>query len=238
MLKLYGTGVSQPVRAVMWACGLGKLPYQLIYSLPYQDKFSDDAARPRCDTHAKEFPSASRQIPAIDDNGFVLAESNAILTYLASTRGWDTLYPPNPCERALVDQYLHFHHHNTRSITLGMFMPIVHPGRVAGKAALVDHHRSVALRTLRHLEDTALSDTGEFLHGSCVPRLSDIVAYSEVGQLRLLGIHSLEGLPRLNRWLARMERVKGHEEAHAALLAWRPTFEKLRAASLSAQGVA
>jgi glutathione S-transferase len=43
-------------------------------------------------------------IPALDDDGFVLAESHAILRYLAESR--DDLYPTGVRERARVDEFL------------------------------------------------------------------------------------------------------------------------------------
>ena len=51
-------------------------------------------------------------IPVLEDDGFVLAESNAIVTYLANKYQWTDLYPSekDPRRRALVDWYLHYHH--------------------------------------------------------------------------------------------------------------------------------
>jgi len=45
-------------------------------------------------------------IPALIDEGFVLAESQAILRYLATRQERDDLYPASPCERARVDEFL------------------------------------------------------------------------------------------------------------------------------------
>jgi glutathione S-transferase len=45
-------------------------------------------------------------VPTLDDDGLVMAESNAILRYLAGREGRDDLYPVAPAERARVDQFL------------------------------------------------------------------------------------------------------------------------------------
>ncbi|KAG8306137.1 hypothetical protein J6590_054266 [Homalodisca vitripennis] len=48
-------------------------------------------------------------IPLIDDNGFILWESRAIMTYLVSKYGKDdSLYPKDLQQRAIVDQRLHY----------------------------------------------------------------------------------------------------------------------------------
>jgi glutathione S-transferase len=48
-------------------------------------------------------------IPTIVDNGFVLWESRAIMTYLCNKYGSDSdLYPKCPMRRAIVDRMLYF----------------------------------------------------------------------------------------------------------------------------------
>ncbi|MGD9694833.1 MAG: glutathione S-transferase family protein [Thermoleophilia bacterium] len=61
-------------------------------------------ARPRPDSYLALNPLGG--IPALDDDGFVLAESHAILRYLADREGRDDLYPAAARERARVEEFL------------------------------------------------------------------------------------------------------------------------------------
>ena len=57
-------------------------------------------------------------VPCIDDEGFILAESHAILAYRGDKYGWSTLYPNEPQTRARIHQYMNWHHRNVREITV------------------------------------------------------------------------------------------------------------------------
>jgi glutathione S-transferase len=61
-------------------------------------------SQPRPDWYLEQNPLGG--VPTLDDDGLVMAESNAILRYLAQREGRDDLYPAVPAERAPVDQFL------------------------------------------------------------------------------------------------------------------------------------
>jgi glutathione S-transferase len=61
-------------------------------------------AHPRPGWYLEQNPLGG--VPALEDDGLVMAESNAILRYLAQREGRDDLYPPAPAERAPVDEFL------------------------------------------------------------------------------------------------------------------------------------
>ena len=46
------------------------------------------------------------RVPVLDDDGFYLAESNAIMQYLADETAGQTLYPRDPRRRAAVNRWL------------------------------------------------------------------------------------------------------------------------------------
>ena len=69
--------------------------------------------------------SPSKTVPAIDDNGFALSESAAIMTYLVDKYSLpDHWYPRDPKRRARVDEYMHWHHGNLRYVAR-LFFPKV-----------------------------------------------------------------------------------------------------------------
>jgi glutathione S-transferase len=71
--------------------------------LPY-DKREVPLSQPRPDWYLAQNPIGG--VPTLDDDGLVLAESNAILRYLAQRERRDDLYPAAPGERARVDEFL------------------------------------------------------------------------------------------------------------------------------------
>lgn len=98
VLILYGTPLSSPAN---------KIRFLLNYlAIPYEYKTLDLAAG---DHKQADFLKINPygKVPAIDDNGFKLAESNAILRYLADKHP-SSLYPKNLEERAVVEQWLDF----------------------------------------------------------------------------------------------------------------------------------
>jgi glutathione S-transferase len=61
-------------------------------------------SQPRPDWYLEVNPVGG--VPTLEDDGLLMAESNAILRYLAQREGRDDLYPSVLTERALVDQFL------------------------------------------------------------------------------------------------------------------------------------
>eukprot|EP01084_Bolivina_argentea_P164996 286752_1 len=114
-LEIYGHPGSQPSRAIIWLCSMKKVPFNLIQSNPVKP-------RSKRQFFIQNINPIGR-IPAIKDvsnNGFILYESAAIMIYLANKYGWNELYPTHNLQRrALIDQYLHWHHENVRKITFG-----------------------------------------------------------------------------------------------------------------------
>jgi glutathione S-transferase len=97
MLKVWGRNTSINVQKVMWAVGELGLPHQRI-----------DAGGPFGGLDTPEFAklNPNRLVPVIEDDGFVLWESHAIVRYLAAEYGMGTLAPTDRKQRALANQWM------------------------------------------------------------------------------------------------------------------------------------
>lgn len=97
MLKLWGRINSINVQKVLWALGELKLPCERIdaglqfgvVNEPFYRKLNPNG-----------------RVPTIEDDGFVLWESNAIVRYLAAKHGAGSLWPNDLRQRAGADRWM------------------------------------------------------------------------------------------------------------------------------------
>ncbi len=97
MLKLWGRVNSINVQKVLWALEELKVPYERVdagmafgvVNEPFYKKMNPNS-----------------RVPTIDDDGFVLWESNAIVRYLAAKHGAGTLCPSDVRQRADADRWM------------------------------------------------------------------------------------------------------------------------------------
>jgi glutathione S-transferase len=97
MLKIYGRANGINIRKVLWLCEELSLRYE-----------REDWGRGYRPTSEPEFQRVSHfgLVPVIEDDGFILRESNSILRYLATKHGRRDLYPEDLRARATVDQWM------------------------------------------------------------------------------------------------------------------------------------
>lgn len=97
MLKIYGRANSINVRKVLWICDEIGIPFA-----------REDWGRGFRPTSEPEFQKVSvfGVVPVIDDDGFVLRESNTIVRYLAAKHGRADLYPTDLKSRASVEAWM------------------------------------------------------------------------------------------------------------------------------------
>lgn len=96
MIKLYGFEPSFPVNRVRLCLNALELEYKFISTNPIEGE---------CQTEEYLKMSPAGKVPAIDDDGFALFESNAIMKYLCRKHKSD-FYPADITAQANVDKWL------------------------------------------------------------------------------------------------------------------------------------
>jgi glutathione S-transferase len=97
VLKLWGRVNSINVQKVLWALDELKVPYERV-----------DAGMAFGVVNEPFYKAMNpnSRVPTIDDDGFVLWESNAIVRYLAAKHGAGSLWPNDLRERADADRWM------------------------------------------------------------------------------------------------------------------------------------
>jgi len=141
------------------------------------------------------------QVPVIEDGDVTLADSNAILVYLAGrydkSGAW---YPRDALAAARVQQWL--------SVAAGQLAAGPATARVIKVfGAPLDHARAVAISTqLLPVLDQALASSA-FLTGAA-PTIADVAIYSYTAHAPE-GEVSLEPYRHIRAWVARVEALPG-----------------------------
>ncbi len=97
MLKIWGRSSSINVQKVLWCCGELNIPYERI-NAGLQFGVNN--------TPAYKAMNPNGLVPTIDDDGFILWESQAIVRYLARKHGLGTLCPSDPKACADADRWM------------------------------------------------------------------------------------------------------------------------------------
>ena len=111
MLKIYGRKNSNQVIQVMWA--VGELGLEHV-------RHNAGGTFGGLDTEQYGRLNPNRLVPTIDDDGFILWESYAIIRYLCRQYGKGSLWPQNDRQAALADQWMEW----TNSRFMGVFFPV------------------------------------------------------------------------------------------------------------------
>ncbi|KAG5668175.1 hypothetical protein PVAND_016125 [Polypedilum vanderplanki] len=186
-MKFYYHLLSQPSRALYIFLKLNNIPAEFItINFPNGDHLTD------------EFKEINRfqKVPCIvDDDGWKLSESIAILRYLMSKYKSipDHFYPSDIRARAAVDEYLEWQHINTR-FSCGVYFQL---------RKKIDGLDTLWLRGKKFLCSDEIS-------------FADIIAACEIEQARMTGDDLFENRPKLKEWYERVKETTNpyYDEAH------------------------
>jgi glutathione S-transferase len=108
MIVLYGDPISGNTRKVRWALEEASVPYE------FRSVALGKGEHKKPDYLAL---NPNGKVPTIDDGGFVLWESDAILWHIAETRGQGTILPEGAHERALTHQWMAWNAYHLAEVT-------------------------------------------------------------------------------------------------------------------------
>lgn len=196
-IKLYGGKLSGHSHRVELLLGLLSLPYELIPTPPAERK-----------TEAYLAMNPFGQIPVIDDGGAVVADSNAILIYLA--RRYDktgTWLPDDPIGAAAVQRWLSVAAgqlaYGPATARLGTVFKLPVDGKQAAEIA----------KRLFGVMDSHLAKH-QFL-AAAHPTVADLACYSYTRAAPEGGIE-LSSYPNIVAWLERLEALANFQRMPAA----------------------
>ncbi|KAH7468771.1 hypothetical protein PRIC1_010140 [Phytophthora ramorum] len=206
-LKLYANMVSQPSRAVAWVLKVKDADYEFV-NVDIQGDFI------KSDEFKAWNPNAL--VPVIRDGEFSLFEGNAILTYVAVKFGWTDLYPTDMQTRAKVDEFLHWHHTNTRLFTMQILRPAA--AKASGRASATDltflESADALIEKEMALLETFLAK--DYVAHTDAPTVADYAAYCEIDQLEMMG-YDFAKYPKVTAWIARMKQIPFHDQVREDL---------------------
>ncbi|KAK9887086.1 hypothetical protein WA026_020030 [Henosepilachna vigintioctopunctata] len=155
----------------------------------------------------------SHTIPTLDDDGFYIFESAAIMGYLVGKYGKnDSLYPREFKKRALVDQLLHF---STQSFAT--FVTISRPIILAAakKESITEDNKNRLLGNVEVLEKI-LGLENKFVGGDNLT-IADFSFVAWVSSLNVMYPITEDRFPNVIRWWKRMEKLPSYQENNEGL---------------------
>jgi glutathione S-transferase len=193
MLRIWGRNNSINVQKVMWTVAELGLAHERIDA---GGKFGG------LDTPEYIAMNPNRTVPTLDDDGFVLWESNACVRYLAARYGAGTLWIDDPAERALADCWMDW-----QAATLLRDIGVVFWGLIRTPEAQRDHAAIAAsaerLGELFRILDQQLAGR-EFVTGSRFT-MGDIPVGAACYRYHELPIERPR-LPNLAGWYERLQQ--------------------------------
>lgn len=210
-LKLYYDLMSQPSRALYLFLNVTNVQFQ-----PKPVKLREGEHMEEDFGKLNPF----RKVPVIDDDGFKLSESVAILRYLAREKAVDDhWYPSDSKLQAKVDEYLEWQHVNTRLYCAMYFQhkflkPLMFQRPADEKS--VKKFQDGMEKCLHDIEHIWLEDGRKtFITGDNIT-IADLLACCELEQPGMAGYDVFTKHPIIGQYRDRVRNVTGthYEDAH------------------------
>lgn len=199
MLKIWGRKTSSNVQKVLWCCTEIGLEYERV-----------DAGLHFGVNKTPEYLAMNPNgvVPTIDDDGYILWESNVIVRYLASRYGAGTLIPSDPQSRYLCERWMDWQHTSGWPPVRTVFQGLIRTPPEKRDNDAIAAGRAEGARVLKILDDHLATrdfiETGAFTIGD-IPLGPLIYRWFALGNSR-------DDLPNLARYHDRMAERPGFRD--------------------------
>jgi len=147
-----------------------------------------------------------------------LSEAGAILIHLSETRKLEKWYPSDPHVRAKVNQFLHWHHTNTRKATFTIIRLLVQQ-KFDQVPEAVNNFKPIIEKLDGYL-------TTPFLAGDHVT-IADLLVLPEIDQLVILKFATLDEYKNVKRWYEALRtHLKTYETNAVPYYQWAKALNK------------
>jgi glutathione S-transferase len=195
MLRIWGRTSSVNVQKVVWCCDEIGLPYERVDA---------GGAFGRNNTPEYLAMNPNGLVPVIEDDGFVLYESNAIVRYLAAKHG-SPLFPLELHARADVDRWMEWQSTGYTPAMTQVFWQLVRTPPEKRDAAAIEASREKGEKHSAVLD--AHLKGREFVAGNAFSAADIVVGCAAHRWLNLP--MAREARPELERWYAMLRSRPG-----------------------------
>jgi glutathione S-transferase len=206
MLVIWGRNNSVNVQKALWCCEELALAYERIDA---------GGAFGVVDTPQYRSLNPNGLVPTIEDDGFVLWESHAIVRYLAAKHGAGSLWPVDLQTRAEADRWMDWKQTSFWPALRGLFLGLVRTAPDKRDPQAMEASRLKTVEELRIVD--AHLKTREYLAGDAFT-MGDIPLGCGIWRWMALAIDR-PALPNVQRWFDTLAR--------------RPAYRKIVMLSLS-----
>jgi glutathione S-transferase len=191
MLTIHGRNNSSNVQKVVWALNEMKVPYE-----------RTDAGGAFGIVNTPEYlaMNPNARVPTMDEDGFILWESNAIVRYLANKHDRGGLCPSDPRQHADADRWMDWQQTTLGPTMTPIFWNLVRTPEPDRDMKLVESSKS-AMEGLAKIMDNALADRA-FLAGDSFT-MADIPAAIQIYRWVAL-VEDRPSVPNLDAWYDRL----------------------------------
>ena len=196
MIKLWGRTNSLNVQKVLWTLAELDLAYERVDA---GLKFGV------VDTPAYRAMNPNGLVPTIEDDGFVLWESNVIIRYLASKHAFGSLFPEDPRQRFGAERWMDWQQTSLNPPIGTVFFNLIRRSPDKRDTAAVSQNIPLAEGGLAILDEQLAGR--DYVNGDRFT-MADIPAGTSVSPWSKLPIER-QSRPNVERWLARLKERPG-----------------------------